>query len=73
MIRLRGQWYLPETTFHIWVAPAILEASVSLSILRVGKSLEYISRELPFVRWTAQSTRSAAMQAGTYVAIHQHP
>ena len=39
----KGQGYLPEAAFHIWVVPAILEASVSLSVLGVGKSLEYIS------------------------------
>lgn len=29
----------PKAAFHVWVAPAVLEASVSLSILGVGKSL----------------------------------
>lgn len=37
-----------EAAIHILVTPAILEASVSQGVLRVGKSLERISQELLF-------------------------
>lgn len=40
--------YLPEAAIHILVTPAILEASMSQGVLRVGKSLERISQELLF-------------------------
>lgn len=69
----QAQGYLPEAAIHVWVAPAVLGASVSHSILRVGKSLKYISRDLLFVRWTARLPGSTAARSHTcpFASIHE--
>lgn len=58
----QAQGYLPEAAIHVRVAPAVLGASVSQGILRVGKRLKYTSRESLFVRWAARSPGPTAAQ-----------